>query len=103
MTASLKLRKLESKISALRAQQDQLLQQQANDIARIILRLELGHGEISTLAGCLLMFRDKVNNNAPELEGWRQAGEKFLRVGKAKAPRKTQAHPHATPADQSSL
>lgn len=103
MTASLKLRKLESKISVLRAQQDQLLQQQANHIAKIILRLELGHGEISTLTGCLLMFRDKMNNNAPELEGWRQAGEKFLRVGKAKAPTKAQAHLHDPPADQSPL
>lgn len=103
MTASLKLRKLESKISALRAQQDQLLQQQVNDIAKIILRLELCHGEISTLVGCLLMFRDKVNNNAPELGGWRHAGEKFLRVGKTKAPRKAQAHFYAAPADQSTL
>lgn len=103
MTASLKLQKLESKISALRAQQDQLLQQQANDISKIILRLDLGRVEMSMLTGNLLEFREKINTKAPESEGWRQAGEKFLRVGKAKATRKALAHPHATPADQSSL
>ena len=103
MTASLKLQKLESKISALKAEQDQLLQQQANHIAKIILRLELGHGEMSTLTGCLLMFRDKVSANATELEVWRLAGEKFLRVGKAKTPRTIQANYNTPPADQSTL
>lgn len=103
MTASFKLRKLESKISALRWQQDQLLQQQANHIAKIILRLELAHGEISTISGCLLMLRDKMRANAPELEGWRLAGEKFLRVGKAKKASREQPSSHSSSTDQSSF
>ncbi|MCI5059207.1 MAG: hypothetical protein MRY83_24050 [Flavobacteriales bacterium] len=78
MSASLKLRQLESKISTLQTQHQNLLKDRQQEIAGLITSLELAHVEDNLLIGSLLFLKDKISIQDPILEAWRLAGDRFL-------------------------
>jgi hypothetical protein len=84
MTASLKIQKLDSKITALQAQQQELLKQRLLDIAQHISRLNLAQMDDVKLVKGLLFLQDRINKEDPALEDWQHAAEKFLRKPKPK-------------------
>ena len=88
MSVSLKLRQLESKISTLQSQHQNLLKDRRQEIAGLIALLELAHIEDNILLGALLFLKDKISTQDPTgltlVEAWRDAGERFLRRSKSK-------------------
>jgi len=105
MTASLKLRQLETKISNLQAKKQELFQQRLLDIAGLISQIDLAHIDDKLLAGGFQFMREKITACDPIQEGWQQAGEKFLRKHKTKrnsSPKKTiQGNPTPKPPQSS--
>ena len=79
MSASVKMRQLESKISDLQTQYQRLLPQRQQDIATLITYLDLASMEDASLVGGLMFVKNKVTTQDPIVEGWQSAGEKFLR------------------------
>ncbi len=79
MSASVKLRLLESKLSSLKAQHQHLLQTREKEIASLLTSLELTALEDNTLLGGLLFLKEKIITQDPIVEGWREAGDRFLR------------------------
>lgn len=98
MSTSVKMRQLQSKISDLQVQYQHLLPQRQQDIATLLTFLDLASMEDASLVGGLLFVKDKVITQDPIVEGWRSAGEKFLRQTKSKnkAPSKRPTKPHST-------
>ena len=84
MSASVKMRQLESKISDLQTQYQRLLPQRQQDIATLITFLDLASMEDAALVGGLMFVKSKVTTQDPIVEGWRNAGERFLRQTKSK-------------------
>jgi hypothetical protein len=84
MTASLKIQKLDSKITALQAQQQELLKQRLVGIAQHISRLNLAQMDDVKLVRGLLFMQDRITKQDPDLEDWQHAAEKFLRKPKSK-------------------
>ncbi len=99
MSASIKMRHLQSKISDLQVQYQLLLTQRQQDIASLIISLELASMEDAPLVGGLMFVKGKITNQEPIVEGWRNAGERFLRQKKPKntAPSKKPTEPYSTP------
>ena len=97
MSASVKMRQLQSKISGLQVQYQHLLTQRQQDIATLITSLDLASMEDASLVGGLLFVKDKVTTQDPIAEGWLSAGEKFLRQTKSKntIPSKKPTGPHS--------
>ncbi|MBL8676331.1 MAG: hypothetical protein JNJ47_02740 [Alphaproteobacteria bacterium] len=97
MSASVKMRQLQSKISDLQTQYQYLLPQRQEDIATLITSLDLASMEDAFLVGGLLFVKDKVTTQDPIAEDWQSAGEKFLRQAKSKnnAPSKRPTKPHS--------
>jgi len=87
MSVSLKLRQLESKISTLQTQHQNLLKDRQQEIAGLITSLELAHVEDSILFGALLFLKDKISTQDPILETWGDAGDRFLRRKQKNSPR----------------
>lgn len=79
MSASMKLRQLESKISILHSKHQQLLKERQEEIAALITSLEFAHTDDNILLGGLLFLKDKITTQDPILEVWRDAGDRFLR------------------------
>ena len=98
MSTSVKIRQLESKISDLQAQYQHLLPQRQQDISALITSLDLASMEDSSLVGGLMFVKNKVTTQDPIVEGWRNAGERFLRQTKSKSnsPSKKPTGPHST-------
>ena len=84
MSSSVKIRQLKSKISDLQSQYQHLLPQRQQDIAALITSLDLASMEDTFLVGGLMFIKDKVAIQDPIVEGWRKAGERFLRQTKSK-------------------
>ncbi len=82
MIASTKVRIIESKISALQAKYQQLLEQRQRDIAALIARLDLAHIDDKILVGALMFVKEKVIADDSITEDWRDAGSRFLRRSK---------------------
>ena len=82
MSASIKMRQLESRISDLQTQHQVLLKERQQEIAILISVLDLAHLDDKTLLGGLLFLRDKITTQDPMVEAWHTAGEKFLRCSK---------------------
>jgi len=91
MTASIKIRQLESKISDLQTQHQLLLKERQQEIAVLLSVVDLTHFNDKTLVGALFFIKDKITTQDPILEAWRAAGEKFLRQHKARSSYR-QAH-----------
>ena len=106
MSVSLKLRQLESKISALQSQHQNLLKDRQQEIAALITSLELAHVEDNILLGALLFLKDKISTQDPPglalVEAWRDAGDRFLRRSKSKKHPPTLPLEAAAPKPQSS-
>ena len=107
MSASLKpvrgrsaksMRQIASKISDLQSRYQRLLTQRQEDIAILITSLDLASMEDASLVGGLMFVKSKVTTQDPIVEGWRNAGERFLRQTKSKntAPSKKPTGPHST-------
>ena len=84
MNTSLKMRQLESRISDLQKKHQHLLAQRQQDIAALITTLDLVHIEDKILIGGLMFLKDKITTQSPIMEGWLNAGERFLRQIKSK-------------------
>jgi hypothetical protein len=84
MSVSLKLRQLESKISTLQIQHQNLLKDRQREIASLVTSLELAHVEDNLLIGSLLFLKNKISTQDPILETWRNTGDRFLRRSKSK-------------------
>lgn len=106
MSVSLKLRQLESKISTLQSQHQNLLKDRQQEIAGLITSLELAHVEDNLLIGALLFLKDKISTQDPTglalVEAWRDAGDRFLRRSKSKKQSSTISLETAAPKPQSS-
>ena len=79
MTASLKMRQLELKISNLQAQHQVLLKECQQEITVLLSTADLAHLDDKTLVGGLLFFFFFFTVQAPILEAWHDTGEKILR------------------------
>jgi hypothetical protein len=79
MTASLKMRQLASKIAELQKQYQHHLKQRQQDIASLITTLDLASFEDNILIGGLMYLKDKITTEDSIVEGWRDAGDRFLR------------------------
>ena len=99
MSTSVKMRQLQSKISGLQTQYQHFLIQRQQDIATLITSLDLASMEDASLVGGLMFVKSKVATQDPIVEGWQNAGEKFLRQAKSKnnTPSKKPTKPHSTP------
>lgn len=95
MSVSLKLRQLESKISTLQSQHQNLLKDRRQEIAALITSLELAQIEDNILLGALLFLKNKIATQDPLLEAWHDAGERFLRCSKSKKQPPTLPHEKA--------
>ncbi len=84
MSVSLKLRQLESKISTLKTQHQNLLKDRQQEIAGLITSIELAHIEDNLLLGALLFLKNKITTQDPMVEAWRDTGDRFLRRSKSK-------------------
>ena len=84
MNASLKISQIESKISKLQAEQQELLKQHLLDVVDLMSKMDLTQIDVKVLSGGLLFLRDKVSTHDPIMEDWRQAGERFLRKHRTK-------------------
>ncbi len=84
MSVSLKLRQLESKISTLQTQHQNLLKDRQQEIAGLIISLDFAQVEDNILLGALLFLKNKIATQDPILEAWRSTGERFLRRSKSK-------------------
>lgn len=84
MSASLKIRQLESKISDLQSQHQILLKERQQEIAVLFSTVDLAHLDDKILLGYLLFLKDKITTQDRMLEAWHDAGEKFLRRSKPK-------------------
>ena len=100
MTASIKMHQLESKIANLQNQYQHLLSQRQQDIATLITSLDLASLEDPLLVGSLLYIKDKVTTKDPIMEGWHNAGERFLRKQKPKKHLPSQRPSTPLPTDQ---
>jgi len=78
MSASTKLRQLESKLSSLQNQHQILLKERQQEIAVLLSTIDLAHLDDKVLVGGLLFLKDKITNQDPIVEAWRDAGETFL-------------------------
>ena len=87
MSVSQKLRQLESKISTLQSQHQNLLKDRQQEIAGLITSLDLAQVEDNILLGSLLFLKNKIATQDPILEAWRDAGDRFLRRKQKKSPR----------------
>ena len=92
------MRQIASKISDLQVQYQHLLTQRQQDIATLIASLDLASMEDTLLVGGLIFVKNKITAQDPIVEGWRNAGERFLRQTKSKntAPSKKPTGPHST-------
>ncbi len=79
MTASLKLRQLESKISTLQAQHQAALKERQKEIATLLTSLDLASLDDTVLIGGLLFVKDKIANKDSLVEVWQDVGTRFLR------------------------
>ena len=84
MTASIKIRQLESRISDLQNQHQLLLKERQQEIAVLLSAIDLAHLDDKTLLGGLLYLKDKITTQDPMVEAWHAAGEKFLRYTRPK-------------------
>ena len=94
MSASVKLRHLDSKLSALKTQHQHLLSEREKEIAALLTSLDLAHLEDNILLGGLFFLKDKIIAKDPMVEAWRDAGDRFLRRKRAQtlpSPRKITA------------
>src|SRR5260221_2702214 len=83
MTASLKLQRLESKISKLDSQKQDLLKQRLDETAELMSKLNLANLNDKLLVGALLFIQERITRGDPMTEDWHQAGERFLRKNRA--------------------
>ena len=79
MPASAKIRNIESKISALQAKHQQLLEQRHRDIVSMIAELDFVHVDDKILMGALIFVKEKITSEDSITEDWRDAGSRFLR------------------------
>jgi len=92
MSASLKLRQVESKISTLQNQCQHHLKQRQQEIANLIAVLELASLDDTILTGGLLFLKEKITTKDPVISSWHTAGERFCRRAKPRkvtSPKKT--------------
>ena len=82
MKSSLKLEKIQSKIEALKSQQQQLINQRHKEITTLIAKVDLSETENATLVGGLLHVAQTIATNPEQKEAWHQAGLTFLRKSK---------------------
>ncbi len=80
------INQLKSKMSALQEEYEKRLLQRQQAIASLIVTLDLAHIDDQLLIGGLLFLRDKITTQDPLVEGWRNAGDRFLRWKKSKNP-----------------
>lgn len=79
MKSSLKLEKIQSKIEALKSQQQQLIEQRHKEITTLISKANLTDFDDKTLMGGLLHISQTLTINPQQKEEWHQAGLTFLR------------------------
>lgn len=100
MSASLKMRQLQSKISGFQNQYQDLLKERQQEIASLISAIDLAHLDDKILLGGLLFIREKITTQDPILEAWHDAGEKFLRQHKSRAHPRSQPRQGKSPTDR---
>lgn len=94
------INQLKSKMSALQEEYEKRLFQRQKDIASLIVTLDLADIDDQLLIGGLLFLKDKIMIQEPLVEGWRNAGDRFLRQAKKSkslTPSKESATPHQIP------
>jgi hypothetical protein len=90
-------------MSALQEEYEKRLLQRQQDIASLIVTLDLAHIDDQLLIGGLLFLRDKITTQDSLVEGWRNAGDRFLRqTKKSKSLNPPKAATIPPPAHQSS-
>lgn len=96
MSASIKIRQLESKISELQSQYQLLLKERQQEIAALLTVVDLAHIDDKTLVGGLLFLKEKISSQDSAAlslwEGWHNASENFLRRHKPKFSTRQQLH-----------
>lgn len=78
------MQQIKAKISDLQLQYDELHKQRQQDIAHLITTLELSEIHDQVLVGALLYIKEKISTQAPLVEVWQQAGERFLQKSKSR-------------------
>jgi len=79
MSASAKIRNIESKITALQAKHQQLFEQRQRDIVALIAKLDLANIDDKILVGALMFIKEKVTFDDQITKAWLSAGDRFLR------------------------
>ncbi|MBT4880515.1 MAG: conjugal transfer protein TraD [Alphaproteobacteria bacterium] len=83
MNASLKIEKLEAKISGLKSQYQLLLHGRQKELAELISKLNLTHIDNKTLMGGFLFLQSKITTQDPIVEDWHNTGARFLRQSRS--------------------
>ena len=95
--ASLKMRQIQSKISALESEYQELFTQRHYDIAKILIHMDFAEVDDKTLVGGFLHLKHLLSNHDPQTEGWCDAGGRFLRRHKIKKRPKDSAPQTSAP------
>lgn len=83
MKASMKIEKIQSKIDALKSQQQKLVEQRQKEITAVVSKANLIDFDDKTLMGGLLHLAQTLITNPEQKEAWHQAGLTFLRKSKS--------------------
>ena len=76
------IRQIESKMTNLQHQYQQLLKVREQELATLMSRLNLSSVEDQLLVGGLMFIREKIEHSDQILEDWQKAGDHFLRQTK---------------------
>ena len=80
MASSLKIQKIQSKITNLQVEHQKLLEKRHQEIAALIAKTDLAAIDDEILMGAFLDISQKMITDKKGQEAWQKAGEKFLHI-----------------------